>query len=243
MVDRGICVRFANVREAIGLSQQELSKKIRIPIGNINDIERFRREPSKAVIAALSLELQVNANWLLTGIGEMFILKMSSEQKRTSKEAVFDPNTGKVSTLYNRILTSQIALIPLGGEIAAGEPAECYPDPDAEPLSIPNILLKDSPAMYCILRVSGNSMEPVVLSNDLVLIHYCREWSYAEGKISAIRIDGEITLKEVQLDPVHKLIYLHPYNHSHKMIVVNPEDHQDVFLIGVMEMLIRSIEQ
>ncbi len=206
-------------------------------------IETFKREPSKQhIVNIISNWDTISPRWLLTGIGDM-IEPQKSYKNHTPKEAVFDPNTGKVTTLYNRLLKCPTSFIPLGGEIAAGQPAECYPDPDAEPLSMPIILLKDSPAMYCILRVSGNSMEPVVLNNDLVLIHYCRDWRAAEGKISAIRLDGEITLKEVQLDAKRKMIYLHPYNHSHKMLIVDPDEHQDIHLIGVMEMLIRSIEQ
>lgn len=62
--------RFKIIREALGLSQKEMAKTIEISLPGIQGYEAGRSVPGGNVIEAL-VKLGFNANWLLTGEGEM----------------------------------------------------------------------------------------------------------------------------------------------------------------------------
>ncbi len=57
-----------------------------------------------------------------------------------------------------------------------------------------------------LIKVSGDSMEPTLLSGDLVLVDHSRTTIAPQGGIYAIAIDHEIMIKRVQfLLPQRKL--------------------------------------
>ncbi len=59
--------RIASLRKKMGISQTELAQKICISSSAIGMYEQGRREPSIAIIIALSRELNVSIDFLLTG--------------------------------------------------------------------------------------------------------------------------------------------------------------------------------
>lgn len=58
---------------------------------------------------------------------------------------------------------------------------------------------KGSPADMSMIRVSGNSMEPTIQHGDVALIHHTINYIDAPGAIYAISVDGQISLKRLQL--------------------------------------------
>jgi SOS-response transcriptional repressor LexA len=91
------------------------------------------------------------------------------------------------------------------------------------------------------LRVNGRSMEPDIRHNDVVLIRQDQDWRHLEGKICAVRIDGAITLKKLMLDDAKQMIVLVPLNEGYQPIIINPDNHRDVALIGSLFYLFRVL--
>ena len=60
------------VRMSLGLSVNELADNIKIPARTIGGYERNERAVSLELVAQLSKIYNVNANWFVTGEGEMF---------------------------------------------------------------------------------------------------------------------------------------------------------------------------
>lgn len=60
--------RIAAQRQRLGLSQAQLAKKLHISASAVGMYEQGRREPSVDVLIALSRELDVSIDYLLTGI-------------------------------------------------------------------------------------------------------------------------------------------------------------------------------
>ncbi len=176
----------------------------------------------------------------MTGKGDMLKSSETPAPEPVFEKAEVNTTTGKVTTIYDRMLQCPTVNVHLGGEIAAGLPAESFSDPDEEFRAVPNILLRERPEHYFLLRVQGESMEPMILNDDLVLIYRENDWNRVTGKVCAIRLNGEITLKEVQIEPESEVIFLHPYNHKFKTLVVHQDKYQDVFLVGVLEAVIRT---
>jgi SOS-response transcriptional repressor LexA len=85
-MDMTIGDRFKYVRDALGLKQAELARKLQINPSLISDIERGDKEPSKRVLTALILTYRVNANWILTEQGDVFIKEHISLKSPLEKE-------------------------------------------------------------------------------------------------------------------------------------------------------------
>jgi SOS-response transcriptional repressor LexA len=95
---------------------------------------------------------------------------------------------------------------------------------------------------YLCLKVNGSSMEPVIKNGDVILIEKSNDWERSNGKICAVRLDGEVTLKKMKLDKNTHQLLLIPLNEGFETIVIEPQDHADCALIGVMTFLYRKFE-
>ncbi len=65
--------RIKSIRAKLNLSVAKLANKIKIPARTITGYERGERTPSIEFLANLSTILNINANWFISGKGEMFI--------------------------------------------------------------------------------------------------------------------------------------------------------------------------
>ncbi|HPF08989.1 MAG TPA: S24 family peptidase, partial [Candidatus Cloacimonadota bacterium] len=75
--------------------------------------------------------------------------------------------------------------------------------------------------------------------DDIVVIYQCNDWEKLSGKICAVRIDGAITLKMMTLDHKSQTVVLLPINEEYQPILVKPEEHSDLMLIGNVASLYR----
>ena len=121
--------------------------------------------------------------------------------------------------------------IPVLGRVAAGAPI----GPDVD---IHDTLLLDratfSRVPDYLLRVSGDSMiEDGILDGDLVGVH--RNPQASDGQIVVARLDGEVTIKRLQLGITD--MRLLPRNPAYAPIVVKPD--QDFAIEGVFCGLVR----
>lgn len=130
--------------------------------------------------------------------------------------------------------------IPVTGEIAAGPPVENFQG-QIEFLTVRRGMVRGVLDDFVCLRVNGNSMEPSICHNDLVLIRQSQDWNKLSGQICALRIEGGITLKRLVMDDKEKMIILVPLNDEYKPMLINPEEHQDIKLLGSLFYLMRKV--
>lgn len=64
--------RIKEIRKKLNLSVAKMAEKIKIPSRTITGYERNERTPSVEFVAQCCTILNINANWFLTGKGEMF---------------------------------------------------------------------------------------------------------------------------------------------------------------------------
>ena len=76
------------VRKSLNLSVNELADKIGIPARTIGGYERNERKMSLEIVTQMCKILKVNANWFVTGEGEMFIKKQPAGLKEEIKQTV-----------------------------------------------------------------------------------------------------------------------------------------------------------
>lgn len=67
--------RFKELRKALGLSQEEFSRRLGLTRGAITNIELGKTEAKPLFISLVCSTFNVNETWLRTGEGEMFLPK------------------------------------------------------------------------------------------------------------------------------------------------------------------------
>jgi transcriptional regulator with XRE-family HTH domain len=82
--------RIKEIRTKLNLSVAKLADKIGIPARTITGYERGERTPSIEFLANLSTIVNVNANWFITGNGEMFNKKEPSVDNEELEQKVVE---------------------------------------------------------------------------------------------------------------------------------------------------------
>ena len=68
------------MRETLNINQREFCKLLSLSGGYIANIEANLREPNDRLIKLIVSEFNVNEEWLLTGNGKMFDIKVKDER-------------------------------------------------------------------------------------------------------------------------------------------------------------------
>ena len=89
-MDKKLGERLIELRSTLGLTQEEVAKKIRVSKGYITSLERGHRELNDRLIKLISDTFGANENWFQTGKGQMF----------TDKK---DVGLDEVISLYNKL--------------------------------------------------------------------------------------------------------------------------------------------
>lgn len=79
-MDNEISSRIKQLREALGLSQIEFAKKVKLGAGTIKNIEYDLIKPNKRYYEQIAEACNVDPVWLETGEGEMF-RKLSRQEQ------------------------------------------------------------------------------------------------------------------------------------------------------------------
>nr|WP_026601661.1 LexA family transcriptional regulator [Methylomonas sp. 11b] len=129
----------------------------------------------------------------------------------------------------------EYAEIPHFNVQAAAGPGKVAPiDEESRPLSFRRDWLKArglSPANLAIVDVSGDSMEPYLKDEDLVLVDRAQT-EISSGKTYVLRLDGHLLVKNLQLLP-HGLVQVASFNAGFPPYQVDLSDESlDMAVIG-----------
>lgn len=238
--------RLKELRSALHLSQAELGERLGINASAISQMETGRIRPSLDTLVQLTKHWGVNLHWLITGQGEMFAsheqgFQVPANRKLTQLQDMLNSQLKEIAAAKVELEHPDIIDIPVTGEIAAGPPVESTAGV-LDLISVRRSMIRGVVDNFMCLRVNGRSMEPEILNNDVVLIRPSNDWSSLSGKICAVRVDGSITLKKMVLDYARKLILLLSFNDDYQPIVVDPDEHQDISLVGYLFFLFRKVQ-
>ena len=157
--------RIRIARLAVGLTQVSLAAMVGTTEITINRYERGHRVPNAEVVNRLAIPLKCSMRWLITGNG-----------------AMQDTSEG---------IEGFTALIPIpvfSGKIPAGFPKYLSED-IAEYICLP-----DAPAGSFAIRVSGDSMNPTIKSDDYVL--FVKVAQVSHNDVVIVRDEwGEVMIK------------------------------------------------
>ncbi len=213
--------RLKLLRNKLNMNQKEFAKLIDISYSSYNNYEIGRRNLSIELALSIKKSSKCRIEWLLEGEGEMFI-----EEEAEAPETI-DKTFGE---------TVEIAFI---GGVSCGEPLE-IPNLQDETVPVPSYFIKGNPKNYHVGIANGNSMEPEIKHGDWLLLKQCKDWEQANGKVVAVIIGGEVTLKKLEKHDKAKILILKPFNSDYRNIIITEETEEDIKLEGILQMQIRK---
>jgi SOS-response transcriptional repressor LexA len=204
---REIGQRIKKVRKELGLTQEEMAKKLGISRDSIVKYERGDNIPSQKFLKLLKYELEVNPEWILRGKGEMFLKKPTTENPKMN-----------------------VKFIPIIGYISAGLPENTESDV-LDWIPIPPMSLGDF-AMI----VDGTSMEPFIPKGSIVIVRRISSIAEVKnGDIVIVNIENEYAIKRFYIEDGK--IILKSENKQFKDIVIDIKSLREVSIIGKVEAL------
>ncbi|HEE0107169.1 TPA: translesion error-prone DNA polymerase V autoproteolytic subunit [Citrobacter gillenii] len=134
---------------------------------------------------------------------------------------------------YSPVELRQIVALPLFGDLVPcgfPSPAQDYVE---KRIDLNELLVRHPSATYFV-KSSGDSMIGAGIGNgDLLVVD--RSKKPVHGDIVIAAIDGEFTVKRLQLNPVVMLV---PENSAYAPIRINSEDTLDIF--GVVTFIVKA---
>lgn len=205
-----------NLRKQEKLTQDELANKLKISKSAISMYENGNRTPDFETLETIADFFNVNLSYL---IGE--------EQKYSLKH----PN-----------LTFDTVTFPVIGSIAAGYDEIAVENWSGETVEVPITYLKGrKKEEYFVLSVKGDSMYPLYMEGDKVLILRQSTLNHS-GEIGAVLYESEnATLKKVEYVDGEAWIRLVPVNPEYKPKLIENSDLEQCRVLGIPRLLIREI--
>ncbi len=181
----GLGERIKQARDRAGIKQGDLAGRLGIALPTLSKYENGHRIPDAELLAVMASILNCDPGWLLTGSGSY------PEADKQSQEGVAERKTD----YQNYVFIPQMV-----GKISAG--GGLVPDDTIE-MKIAFrrdwITRRGDPKNMSLIRIAGDSMEPTLLSGDLVLVDHGRNYVDPYGGLYAIAFDHSIMIKRIQL--------------------------------------------
>lgn len=195
-------LRLRQLRTARALSQMEFSKQIGVSKSSVNMYERGEREPGIETLERIADFFNVDMDYLL------------GKSDAVSRIADLPANVIPMPSMRQ---------IPLVGTIACGAPTLAEEHIE-DYINIPKQIAADF-ALTC----KGDSMiNARIFDGDIVYIR--QQDTVDSGEIAAVLIDGEATLKRVQLFDDH--VSLEPENPQYRPLVYWGEEMNNIRILG-----------
>jgi repressor LexA len=139
-------------------------------------------------------------------------------------------------------VTEDVVVFPVIGEIACGFDHLALEDYDTgDQVEIPASLLKGHPRSdYFVLKVSGDSMYPLYMDGDKVLILKTPSLERS-GEIGAVVYEDYATLKKIEYVAGEDWMKLVPVNPQYQPKTILGADLEQCKVLGVPKLLIREL--
>ncbi|MDM7321249.1 MAG: XRE family transcriptional regulator [Fervidobacterium sp.] len=212
-MNRQIGERIRQARLSLGLSQAELAKLVGVSERTIRNYESGEiKKPHH--LHKIAKVLKVSPDWLLKGVGTL------PEKQEISPTAVilYYPNV-VVSAGFGAINENE-------------ESIRLYIDKAL--LELLNIHTSHN---LILVRVSGDSMEPLISHGDYIIVE--RTQKARNGEVIIANINGEVYVKKLLKDPFGRWVRLTSTNPYYPDIELKGAEIESLKVIGVIRAKIK----
>lgn len=204
-----------------GMTAADLSRITGINEGAISQYRKGAYKASQRTLERLADALSVSIPWLMGVEDDDFYSKFPEPR-----------------------VTDDVVTFPVIGEVAAGFEHIALEDWIGDTVDIPVKYLHGRPKSdYMVLTVKGDSMYPLYLEGDKVLV-LKQSTLNRSGDIGLIRYEGEnATLKKVEYVNGEDWMKLIPLNPQYPPRTIEGAALEECEVIGIPRLLVREIEQ
>lgn len=209
--------RIREVREGKGLSRRAFTAAIGTTEAKVQAIEVGRQRVDHEVLAALSRDLGIDANWLLRGDND---------------DAASVSGTAKIE----KTLDSFVPVAHFTAEASAGHGSLVQDEVHDSTYAYSRAFLERrglKPDNLAVITVRGDSMSPDLHDKDKILIDCASidPSQIRDGQIHVVSFGGALYVKRIQRLPQDRLM-LASSNPSYTPIIVDAADMGSVRIIG-----------
>ena len=180
-------------------TQAEFAERIGINVNTLRGYEKGRALPGFEVLESLCTKLNVSSEWILTGKGQPLQETGFSAVAETPGPAALRP----CGVLREPACDVDLIMVPMvearlsagHGSLEVGGASE-----RTYPFRSDFLYGKGNPRTMVLMRVSGDSMEPEIQDNDIVLIDQDKR-NVTPGRLYAVGFDEAIYLKRIDILP------------------------------------------
>lgn len=189
-------IRIKKARKALNKNQKEFANDIKISQQSLSRIETNETEIGIECLSRIQ-NIGINAQWILTGEGSMF--------------------------LSNDELESKMTPIPLVDISASAGTGIINFDANVENFFLDRKFLQGyQPKELFLVRARGNSMLPTIQDGDLLIVHRIESPRLGYDGLCVIMFDGACSVKDIQILPDKVLIM--PRNPEFENMTIYPDD-------------------
>ena len=226
--------RLKGARDALRLSQAQLSAELGLPQSTLADYEVDKYPVQGNTCLALEYKFGINHSWVLTGAGEMFLEsppRPGGAVAATRPIIITDPaELERLDDLEGR---DRYYAVPYLRDAAAAGTGRIVED-DIEGYCVIHERVAPRPENLRCVRVSGDSMAPTLTDGSIVAVDITRRNPrQVEGRIVCARVsEEEVVIKRLRLRPRYALLFSdNEDQHKHPPLIVDMKEQKDM-LIG-----------
>lgn len=216
MPDKDIVSRIRYLIKELNFSQLEFSKKIDVDASNLSKYLNGHLAISDALVNRIVINLGVNKDWLVKGTD------LPYGKQNTVPSTVVSP--GELA--YSQLPGTPVYDI----DVTAGTMPRARMFCDDQIIGVVN--LPDISEQCRIVRVSGDSMSPVIRSGDLIAV---RELSNLQqifwGQIYVVLLDDYRLVKYVRKNPNPAMVTLRSENKNYDDMDIHRDEIRDMMFV------------
>lgn len=216
--------RMAQRREQLGLSLAEVAAEVAVAVSTVQRYEKGKIENIKLpVMESVARVLRVDPAWLLGKTDRM--------------------GTPRILSFPAPRVTEDVVTFPVIGEVAAGYEHLAQEVWSGDTVDIPVAFLRGRPKSdYFVLSVCGDSMYPLYLDGDKVLVLKADTLDHS-GQIGLVLYNGdEATLKRVEYVEGEDWLRLVPVNPMYPSRLIEGPELERCRILGIPRLLLREID-
>lgn len=220
--------RLRALRQDMGLSQEEIAKKIGVSRPAYVNYEQGKSRPTRK-LEELSALFNVTSDYLMGFSDNPHSTPFSGQTPLFSCYATQKP----VQLTPPEPINHAHYKIPILGTVSAGEPIEAIED--VLGYEYLDDKYEGDGYQYFALKIRGNSMTPTIMDGDVVIVR--QQSTVDSGQIAIVLVDGEnATAKQVDVSPSGITVIGHNASVFAPRFIPNAETKSRLQIIGrVME--------
>jgi len=189
--------------------------------------------PKAQHLLLISKKTGVSLDWLLSGVGPMYI-KDKGEETTKDRGFVYIPKHAAPDP-------EEFDYVPMAEvQLSAGNGAFVLSEDMQEHYAFRKDWLSrtvSSARNAVLVHVTGNSMAPTIIENDVVMLDTARRHVY-DGKIYALRMDNTVMVKRLALRPADRILVISDNKEEYEPYEA---DRKDIHVLGQIVWFARTL--